>query len=174
MFRFFTQISDMAHRAVLQYCPQGALAIDATLGNGLDTDFLLDHFERVVAFDIQKQAIDDYPQKDNSRLRLIADSHHRMSDYVLEPVDCVMFNLGYLPGSDHEKITRPETSTDAILQGLSLLRPGGFMTIASYIGHDGGASERDAVLEVLRSLPKRNLPLWSRPTLIGTSWPPFW
>ena len=155
MFRHFNQVTALAHQAVAQCCSTGALAIDATLGNGADTDFLLERFERVVSFDIQEAAIAAYDAKKKERVQLIAKSHHLMDHYVKEPVDCIMFNLGFLPGSNKQTITRPDTSLPAILTGLDLLRPGGLMTLAIYTGHEGGPEERDAILKALAGLPKK-------------------
>ena len=44
---------------------------------------------------------------------------------------------GYLPGSSHEAITRPETTIAGLESSLSLLLPGGILAITAYPGHDG-------------------------------------
>ena len=34
-------------------------------------------------------------------------------------ISCITFNLGYLPGGDHAKATKGDTSIEALTQGLS-------------------------------------------------------
>ena len=58
-----------------------------------------------------------------------------------------MFNLGYLPGGDKQQITSATTTTEAIAAGVSLLKPGGVMTVIGYRGHAGGQEETQAVEE---------------------------
>ena len=59
---------------------------------------------------------------------------------------------GYLPGGDHAKATKGDTSIEALTQGLSLLRKGGLISLCIYSGGDSGFEERDAVLAWLASL----------------------
>ena len=64
-----------------------------------------------------------------------------------------MFNLGWLPGGDHQITTRLQTTLAAVEQGLELLLPGGVLLICVYPGHAEGAREREALLSFLSSLP---------------------
>jgi tRNA G37 N-methylase Trm5 len=68
------------------------------------------------------------------------------------PVDAVMFNLGYLPGGDHSTITRPESTCAALRASLSLLAPGGRVSVVVYTGHPGAAHEREAVESLAANL----------------------
>ena len=72
-----------------------------------------------------------------------------------ETVSCIVFNLGYLPGGDHSLATRPETTLTAIEQGLTLLKPGGLISLCIYSGGDSGFAERDALLDYLKTLDPR-------------------
>jgi len=56
-----------------------------------------------------------------------------------------MFNLGYLPGGDKQRITRAATTIRGMEQANRCLRPGGILTVIAYPGHPGGSDERDAV-----------------------------
>ena len=67
-------------------------------------------------------------------------------------VSCITFNLGYLPGGDHSKATRADTSIEALSSGLSLLKKGGLISLCIYSGGDSGFDERDAVLDWLKQL----------------------
>ena len=78
-----------------------------------------------------------------------------MTEYIQEKADVIMFNFGYLPGGDHSLATRPETSLQAVRQGLELLNAGGVMSLCIYSGGDTGFEERDAVLDWLKELDAR-------------------
>jgi len=68
-------------------------------------------------------------------------------------VGAVMFNLGYLPGSDHKIVTQPETTVRALSSAARLLRPGGVISVVVYPGHAGGAEEGEAVGAWAAALP---------------------
>lgn len=154
-------VCDMIHREMAKVLFEGAIAVDATAGNGFDTLFLcrsVGKGGKVYGFDIQESAIRNTETLLNengcaSRAVLIKDSHHRMSEYVKESVDCVVFNLGYLPKGDHLITTMKETTVNALEQALYLLNPGGAVFIALYWGHPGGEEERAAVEKFAESLP---------------------
>ena len=79
-----------------------------------------------------------------------------MADAVPEPVDAVMFNLGWLPGAEHAVTTRTETTLRAVDAALTLLKPQGLMTVCVYPGHEEGARELEALTEWAGRLdPKR-------------------
>lgn len=142
---------------------EGDIAVDATAGNGHDTLFLANLVGEtgfVYAFDIQQQAVDVTIQrlKENGlehRARVILDGHEQLSKYVQEEVAGAIFNLGYLPGGNHDIITKGETTISAIEQLLSLLKIGGMIVLVIYHGHEGGKEERDAVIEFVKSLPQK-------------------
>ncbi len=160
------QITDYCHDLILRYAPGFGLCIDATVGNGSDTEFLsrmAGEEGKVVGFDIQQQAIDHTAKRlrgsgcpDNTEL--ILDSHEKLEDYVQEEADVVVFNFGYLPGGDHGCATRAETSIPAIEAGLRILKKDGLMSLCIYSGGDSGFEEREAILSFLKILdPKRYL-----------------
>jgi hypothetical protein len=67
-------------------------------------------------------------------------------------VDCIVFNLGYLPGGDHSIATHAESTIQALEQSLRLLKPLGMIAMAIYHGGDTGFAERDAVLDWLKGV----------------------
>ena len=90
------------------------------------------------------------------RAELCLCGHEHMAEYAgEETVDVICFNFGYLPGGDHKVATHAETSMQAILQGLKLLKHGGMMSLCIYSGGDTGFEEKDAILNLLRTLPSR-------------------
>lgn len=136
------------------------LAVDATCGNGHDTAFLFSMgFQQVLGFDIQQAALEATRQRiaeaearSQTRIRLHLASHAELGEYVESNIDCVMFNLGYLPHGDKSITTLAVSSTRAISQALSKLNPWGIATILCYPGHDAGATELKAVVELLNTL----------------------
>lgn len=153
MFKYVGNISDLSHYIIKNFLENKNLAIDATLGNGYDTDFLSSMFKKVYSFDIQKEACDNYKVNDRN-IVVINDSHHLFKNYISENVDCIMYNLGFLPGGNKEITTLHNTSLESIKVGLELLNSGGIMTICIYRGHDEGKIEETCILEYLKTLPK--------------------
>ena len=124
------------------------LAVDATCGNGNDTAFLMNlGFDNVFGFDIQAQAIQATHQRlgDNDSLTLIQDSHAHLNSHITQPIDCLMFNLGYLPTGNKDLTTSATSSLKALESGLALLSPQGLITIMCYPGHPSGALETQAI-----------------------------
>lgn len=142
----------------------GARAVDATMGNGQDTLWLCRQVGptgRVDAFDIQPEAIERTRARLEAagladRAALHCRGHERMDEVVREPVDVVMFNLGWLPGAEHAVTTRAETTLQAVDAALRVLKPDGLLTVCVYPGHAEGARELDALLRWAEALdPKR-------------------
>lgn len=144
----------------------GDTAIDATVGNGIDTVFLskaVGPSGRVFGFDIQERALNktrkrlaDRKAPDNTTLFLAG--HERMTEMIPRNVHgqvaAAMFNLGYLPGGDETVITRAATTCAAIDAALPLLRQGGLISLTMYTGHPGGREEANAVATHCAAIPK--------------------
>lgn len=154
MFKYVGNISDLSHYIIKGFISNKEIAIDATLGNGYDSDFLSKNFKKVYSFDIQKEACDKYKEKNIKNVEVINDSHHLFKKYINEKVDCIMYNLGFLPGGNKEITTLHETSLASIKEGLDILNNGGIMTICIYRGHNEGKIEESCILEYLKNLPK--------------------
>ncbi|WP_413368265.1 class I SAM-dependent methyltransferase [Lysinibacillus sp. 3P01SB] len=159
----------------------GDIAVDATAGNGHDTLFLAglvgdDGF--VYAFDVQKQAVDATLHRllDNAlehRAVVLKDGHENVAKYVDKPISGAIFNLGYLPGSDHEVITRPNTTIQALKSLLKLLKVGGIIVLVIYHGHEGGKKERDEVIRFVSDLPQKYIHVLRYEFLNQKNDPPF-
>lgn len=154
----------IAHKIIEEKVKPGDFCIDATAGRGHDTAFLcslVGESGKVIAFDIQQQAIDSTRALLQERgceqiAQLVLDSHSNMDQYALpESVDCITFNFGYLPGGDHSIFTTPATSIPAIEKGLKLLKPGGLMSLCVYYGGDSGFEEKDALMEYFRTIDSK-------------------
>ncbi len=127
----------------------GAVVVDATAGNGHDTLFMAERIGsqgHVFAFDIQEEAIKNTKElvlADNlsGRVSVILAGHQKISNFISQPIDGAMFNLGYLPGGDKEIVTEPKSTKDAILSALHLLKVGGRISVVVYTGHPGSQEE---------------------------------
>ena len=159
----------------------GARVIDATLGGGGDTQALCELVGaegRVYGFDIQPDAV----RRTRARLdeaglagraELICASHARMEEYVHEPVDAVLFNLGWLPGGDKSVTTLTDSTLSAVNAALRLLRPGGLLTICVYPGHAEGAREREALIDWAKSLDEKRFDAMLKTYLNQSNDPPL-
>ena len=103
------QITEWCHHFMENHVKEGDLCIDATAGNGNDTLFLCElvgECGRVLAFDIQKEAVENTKKRIlehqmEKRADVFLESHTKMQKYAKEEtVDCIVFNFGYLPGGD--------------------------------------------------------------------------
>lgn len=146
-----------SHFENLQWVPN--IAIDATCGNGYDTLFLVSLAKHVSAFDIQKMALEQTRQrlmetKHDSKVKLLHTGHENISQHVSEKVDCIMFNLGYLPKADKAITTKTETTLTALDASLKLLSvQHGLLSILCYPGHSEGKHETRAIKHWLKQLP---------------------
>lgn len=154
------QVTELARHQVALVLKEGDIAVDATAGNGYDTLFLAEKVGPkgfVYAFDIQKEAlaITAGRLKERNiaqRVALINSGHESLSEFVREPAAAVMYNLGYLPGGERQITTAAETTLESIRQALSLLLPGGVITVVLYPGHRQGLEEKKLLLPYLRQL----------------------
>ena len=142
-------INTVSHRWMKEKINSEWIAVDGTAGNGNDTLFLLQHCKRVYAFDIQKEAMENTLKRcegyDNLIFSLLG--HQHLKKVVHEPIDCAIFNFGYLPHADPTVITLPHTSVSAIDQAFDLLKPEGILLLACYLGHPGGKEEHAAIFD---------------------------
>ena len=141
----------------------GDIAVDATMGNGHDTQFLcslVGEGGHVYAFDVQQDALDNTAKRleeagVRDRATLILSGHETMAQHVPAGIRAVMFNLGWLPGAKHVVTTKTDTTINAVSAAAELLLPGGVMTICIYPGHEEGERELSALLEWAAGLDVR-------------------
>lgn len=129
----------------------GDLVIDATAGNGHDTLFLAESVGptgKVLAFDVQAAALESARSRVGEArcVEFIHESHGKMEAHAAgASVAVVMFNLGYLPGTDHQLTTQSAETLLALEAATRLIKPGGALSVICYPGHPAGATEADAV-----------------------------
>ncbi|WP_319763678.1 class I SAM-dependent methyltransferase [Maridesulfovibrio sp.] len=157
-------ILSFAKSVLCELLEPGCIAIDATVGNGYDTVFLSETAGadgHVFGFDIQEEAVKQTEQRLNEECRpqnwtIFHSGHENMLELIPAEfhgrIDVVMFNLGFLPGSDKTVITKSATTLVAIEASLGLLTRGGLLCVAIYAGHPGGDEEDRAVREYCTAL----------------------
>lgn len=160
------QLTQLAHQKLAHVIQAGDVVVDATVGNGYDTCFLADKVGPngiVIGFDIQPQALAKTlvklkEHRLESRVQLHQTSHAHITS-IVQPwtnqrrCSAVMFNLGYLPGSN-KRITTQVASTLAALQaGFELLDTAGCMSAMLYTGHPGGRAEAEAIQKWSQTIP---------------------
>ena len=150
-------LTRLAHEALAAVLRPGDWAVDATAGNGHDTAFLAHQVGpegHVWAFDVQPRALLQTASRLESlglreRCSLIRGSHGQMAEHLpssaLGRVQAVVFNLGYLPGSDKKCITRLDSTLAALACTQRLLAPEGLLSVMAYRGHEGGDEEAQGV-----------------------------
>ena len=175
------RVLQYAQQLLIESIQEGDTVVDATAGNGHDTLFLaqlVGDNGQVYAFDVQKNAVDATLLRllDNAlehRALVLHTGHENIAKHVKKPVAAAIFNLGYLPGSDHDIVTKPNTTILAIQDLLQLLKIGGLIVLVIYHGHPGGKEERDAVIDYVSQLPQKYIHVLKYEFLNQQNDPPF-
>lgn len=148
---------------IMEHIKEGDTVVDFTMGNGNDTLFLskaVGTEGRVYAFDIQEEALTSTREHlvangAPENYTLICASHHRVKEFVKEPIKAGVFNLGYLPRSGKKAVTTMrETTMPAVEAAIELLAPDGVLIVAIYPGHEEGALEGEMLREYFSTLSK--------------------
>ena len=156
------ELLDLHKKFILEHLKEGDVAVDFTMGNGHDTEFLsktVGESGKVYAFDIQASAVESTRKNlaaagCPNNYTLIHDSHHNVKNYVSEPIKAGMFNLGYLPGGDKSITTMRATTLPAIEAAIDLLGKDAILLIAVYPGHPEGDAEGKEITEYLSTLSR--------------------
>ncbi len=152
---------EIAKAVIAEKVREGDLCIDATAGNGNDTAFLAElagDTGLVIAFDIQQQAVENtlalLREKGlDKRTEVHLESHEYMDRYAeAGTVSCITFNFGWLPGGDHTVHTETRSSISAVKKALTLIKPGGLISMILYYGRDTGFEEKNALLEFVKTV----------------------
>jgi len=122
----------------------GDTVVDATCGNGYDSIFIAERIGKggtLHCFDIQEDAIKKTKEsllKLNNAPTIFMhhNSHENLETLIATKVDCVIYNLGYLPTGDKTIITRPDSTIKSLISSFSILMPNGVVSIMCYLEHD--------------------------------------
>ncbi|TSA38372.1 MAG: 16S rRNA (cytosine(1402)-N(4))-methyltransferase [Methylococcaceae bacterium] len=150
------------HAILLERIQKGEWVIDATLGKGQDTAFLVaavGEAGRVFGFDIQAESLHHVQQRLRSSVLTLYQANHadllqHLPTVAHGNIRACMFNLGYLPGGNQHIITHATSTLRALSAACQVLMPDGIVTIIAYPGHPGGAEECGAVTEFCQQLAR--------------------
>lgn len=153
----------ISRQIISQAVNQADTVVDATCGQGNDTLLLarlVGPPGAVYSFDIQEDALKAAQillkaENLTDRVKLIHDDHARVKEHIDQKIHAAMFNLGYLPGGNHLITTKKETTIKAVDEILTMLVPGGIMTIVAYPGHQAGAEELTELRNHLQQIPQQ-------------------
>jgi predicted methyltransferase len=170
-----------SHTLLKEVVQPGQTVVDATMGNGFDTELLaalVGDKGQVFAFDVQEQALEVTKNRLAEKhllaqATLIHRGHEHLGDYVTDPVQAAIFNLGYLPRGNKDIITMPETTQQALNALLPLLAPKGRIVIVCYYGHQGGEAELDTVHRFCAGLPQESYNVLSYQFINQRNQPPI-
>jgi hypothetical protein len=148
----------LAHQIWKSHLRPGNIAIDATCGNGYDTKVLSRfNLAHLYVFDIQTKALNSTKSRvgESKNISYHLECHSTLSP-VKDPIDLIVYNLGYLPGGDKSLTTNVQTTIKSIETGMVLLNPGGLISCMLYPGHTEGAREESALLSLVANFsPKK-------------------
>eukprot|EP00981_Chlorochromonas_danica_P001842 scaffold386_cov174-Ochromonas_danica.AAC.16 len=149
----------------------GDIVIDATCGNGHDSLFLANlalqnpSKGELHCMDIQESAIlstkklleEELSKTSSDLLQQVyfhCQSHEHFPPSLLpQTVSLIVYNLGYLPGSDKSIKTVTQSTLQSIERACDLVREGGMVSVTAYPGHAGGEEEYREVERYLSTLP---------------------
>lgn len=153
-----------SHTLLKEVIQTGDTVVDATMGNGHDTAFLAQLVGLnglVYAFDVQEQALQNTEKKlvesgVREQVRLVHQGHETIATIIPKETTlrAAIFNLGYLPKSDKQIITKPDTTKKALDALIARLEPAGRIILVVYYGHDGGEAELAMIQDYSQNLPQ--------------------
>lgn len=158
------KMQDFAHLIWRALVSPGDTVIDATVGNGHDTLFLaklLNGQGHLFAYDIQKKALENTKELIKKELsgeiqkpiELILGSHECFKSCQAK---LIVYNLGYLPGSDKLITTLAPSTIRSAETALTLLCPGGTICFTCYIGHLEGKEEFESLFNWSKELSTKD------------------
>ena len=143
---------DLSHEFIRPVLHKQAICVDATLGQGKDTDFFLSQNVRIVyGFEIQRDVFESTKERlDDQRTCFYNVGHEHMEEYIHEEVDAILFNFGYFPKGDPKITTQSSSSVSAVRQALKLLKVKGRMALVMY-PHESGQEEAKCMEQFLKT-----------------------
>ena len=163
--------TNFAHVYWALFLKPGCRVVDATCGNGKDSlalaQLVLTKQEGILyCIDIQERALKNTKEllehhlsnELASRIEYHHSSHTTL--YSFSSLDGVIFNLGYLPGGDHEITTQVTTTLESIQYAMERLNKGGILSVMAYPGHEEGKKETLRLKEWVPQLPSQLWEYW--------------
>ena len=160
----FKNAVNMSHFIMAPFLKAAKTLVDMTCGNGHDTVFLASHMApaaTLYALDIQPCAIANTKEAirqaglENMQIVYSLGSHDQLVEAIDEPIDIVVFNLGYLPSGNHDLHTDAKITINACKLCLNKIAENGIIIIVSYPGTKAGAEECQLLRKFLQDIPQK-------------------
>lgn len=157
---FQKTIFNKTHQIIDHQAKKNDLVVDATIGNGNDSLYLLNMITdgKLFGFDIQPEAIQHTIELLNkhhkNNFELFLQNHNKLLTtlhHYKNKISLVIFNLGYLPNGNKKVTTKVASTIEAINQAYQLLNNKGIILITIYPGHQEGKKEEQAILKLLKN-----------------------
>ena len=156
------RLTQSVHIRLKEILKAGDSVLDATAGNGHDSLHmaeLIGPLGTLVAIDLQTKAIENTRNKLASkdylaRCKLLQGNHAEVLKQLNGTFKAIVFNLGYLPGSDQKLITEISSTIGALNEVPRLLDTNGLLFVTTYRAHKGGLPESDAVNDWMQKAQK--------------------
>jgi len=168
-------ILDLSKLLINRYINKSSIVIDATCGNGYDTNYLASKVKKVYSFDIQEQALEIAKKRNKEFDNIVYFNygHEYINKYVNEKVDLCVFNLGYLPNSDKSITTNFITTKEAIEHSFNLLNKSKAIIITVYHGHEKGRVEAISLSKYLFAIDKNKADIFEHKLINKPNTPPY-
>ncbi len=145
------QLTDFIHFIWSGYLFEGMKVLDATVGNGLDAEYICERIGEtgtLDGIDLQSIAIDKSRERLTksglTNFNLICKDHSEIDRlYLVETFDMIVYNLGYLPTADKTITTTLYKTEMSLNAALRLVKIGGIISVTVYPGHEEGRIESD-------------------------------
>ncbi len=171
MYKPHIDLSHAYWKKIVKPCDH---VIDATCGNGHDTLFLAEllfgdnstgqeNQGSLIAIDKQASALEscqrrlkgELPEEVLQKITYYQQCHSIFPASIEKgSVKLIVYNLGYLPGSDKTLTTLSDSTCQSITNALPLICQGGCISITCYPGTAAGKLEEEAVLTLASGIPK--------------------
>ena len=115
--------------------------------------FLVSLFNKVIGIDIQPLAIKRSKErlKNEPNVDILLLNHKDIDTLNYSNFDLILYNLGFLPGSDKKVITSYESTLESLEKAYNLINDEGVILIASYIRHSHGYEEYTNIINYLNT-----------------------
>lgn len=80
---------------------------------------------KVYLFNIQLDIIKNYKKKSKENTILINDSHENFNVHINEEIDCLVYNLGFLPCENKNLTTKASSTLTSLNCDFNKLKKGG-------------------------------------------------
>lgn len=168
-------VLEFSHSLLRKNINKEDVVIDMTVGNGVDTLYLVGISKYVYGFDIQKEACIKAKKllTGHMNYEIINDSHYNFDTYISGEISGAIFNLGYLPGGSKQIHTDAHVVLKTLEKLIYSLKKSGICIIVFYPGHESGLEEAKILGNYLSNLNQKEFDVLKYEFINQINNPPF-